>query len=480
MKGFLLLGGLYAAAWAALLVSGAFVTFGRARGLPLPSDDVSDTAWIQHVQTRLLARVGDAVVDPGQVPFEAAVSRRRASLSDDAIRVTGDVVVPEAAQVPVGMLVDGDVICGAGSVLSGAVWAAGSIRTAEDVRALGHVVAANTLTLGPRTHVEGGAAAAGDVVLESGAVVDGAATSLTVIELHEGSRVASALAPVVRGAPIDPALEVEPRLEAEPLRDVEWTPELDDALRSLWPQGRLAEIVHALHERTGVVVRGVFLMRRARDLGLFEQGLPKRPAVLGRKPAWVVTPETVRVGADLRVPPGGTVSYALAVEGALEVFQNAELEASARSGRGMLLRSGSVLYGAAASDGLIVCEEGTAILGPVDSSTHILLFANARAGVPGFGGAHALGAIGLEPGAEIVGGAVAGHGVRGEALRPEPERAEASKAVPKVKRKDARALAELEDTGELPQARGGRRRARKRSKAAPEAEVDELPADDAP
>jgi hypothetical protein len=477
MRGFAILGGAYLLLWGLLLAPGAFVMArGRTRGVPIPADDPSGVAWIRRVQRAMLARAGTGEVAASEVPFQQPVTRRRGRtpVATAVLRVRGALTVPEGAEVPVGLIVSGDFVCEPGARLTGPVWSRGSVVLGERTWAAEAVIAEGDLFCDPGAHVQGGVAAIGAVELGEGAVVDGPATAREEIVLGPRTRVGAALAPLVRAAPVaDPDLEVAPPSAAEPLEEVAWDDELDAALRELWPEGRLAEIVEALYERTGVAIRGVHLFRRARELGLYAKGLPRRPSVLGRKPAWVVSPEVVRVGADLRIPAGGTVSYTLLVEGALEVFQDAQIEAPARSGRGLLLRTGAVVYGQVASDGLIVCEEGTAILGPVDSSTHILLFANARIGTPGFGGAHAVGAIGLEPGAEILGGAVAGLGVRGEALRPEPERAESAKGVGRI-----RGEAVPEESGsELPVSDEPGKRRRRLRRARPRAEaVSEPPA----
>lgn len=441
MRAFITLFALYAGLWAVLLLPGGWVLFRREGSRALPDDDVSDTAWVRRLEHEMLARAEPEPIAPDQVPLAEIASgrRRRAATRPRAglpvLCVAGHLLVPSGTVLEAGVIVDGDLDCEPGAHLAGPVWCRGTVRVDQRCVADFSVVAEGDLWLGQGVKVSGGVAAVGEVWLDPDAVVEGPATSKSVIVLSAGARAASALAPLVRAVPVAAGeLDVTPPSEAVPLVEPDWTEEMDEALAALWPQGRLAELVEAFADATGVVVRGVHLVRRAREVGLLPRGIPARPAVLGRKPAWVLGPERIRVGADLRVPPGGTVSYDLIVEGALEVFQEAEIEGSVHSGRGLLLRSASVVYGAAVSDGMIVCEEGSAVLGPVDSSTHVMLFANVRVGLPGFGGVHSLGLVALEPGAEVVGGVVAGLAVRGEPLRtqapverpaePEPDESE--------------------------------------------------------
>ena len=433
VSGFWLLAALYAAMWGVLLAPGAVVLLSRRSDRAVPSDDPVDEAWVPRLRRELEARAPEDKVRAADVGFSDPPSRRRVSrVPATVLRVRGNLIVPDGAAVDACLIVEGDLRCESGAHVTGPAWVRGNVWVGARAR-VHSLIVDKECALGPDSVVSGGVASVGAVRLDPGAEVTGPVLSRSEIVLRPNTQVASALAPVVR-CELDPdQVELVPVSDARPLEPQRWTSRLDDALTDLWPTGRLAELVEALAERTGQVVRGVHVMDRARELGLYERGVPRPPAVLGRRPRWILEPQTVRVGADLRVPPGVIVSYALAVEGSLEVYQDGQLERPVRSGRGILLHARAVCYAQAVSDGLIVLEEGAAVLGPLDTSTHVLLFANASVGVPGFGGAHARGAIGLEPGARILGGAVAGVGVRGEPLRPQAQRVEQVERLPDVK-----------------------------------------------
>ena len=396
MTGFLALAAAYLAAWVLLLAPATYVMLRPRRHLVIP-DDRPSAEWRIGVAMRdLVARAMPAerieVVEPPR-------RGRAPAASGHAVRIDGHVTIPEDAIVATGLVVDGNLTCGPGSRILGPVRASGRVLLREGARIDGPVAADGAVRVDPEARIERPVASRRRIVLAP------------------GGWVLTALAPVVAGVPLHDE-DVEPVPEHRPIGPPDWTPELDSALDELWPARPLHAIVEEFAGSTGVDVRGVELLRRARALGLNDRGIPSRPRFLGRRPVWVLTPEAIRVGADLRIAPAERISYSLVVEGALEVFHDAELEAGVRSGRGMLLHPGVVVHGPAVSDGLIVCEDGAAVWGPIDSSTHVVLFANSRAGLAGSGGVSALGAIGLEPGAEITGGAVAGLGVRGEPLRP--------------------------------------------------------------
>ncbi|HVE92164.1 MAG TPA: hypothetical protein VNE62_07675 [Actinomycetota bacterium] len=433
MNGFWVIAAIYAGLWMLLLAPGAFLIFSRERAVPLPESDPLDERWVRTLRRQLLSAAPESAIPAADLRLRERPRKPRGAGEESvkkALRLKGRCTVQARSAVGEALVVEGPLRCEAGSVLLAPVWVRGDAVLDEEVVASSMIVD-GSLSLGKGTRIEGRVAAGGAVRLAEGAQVTGPVFSKLEVELSEGSRVAAALAPVVSGAPAPDAPEVLPPSEASPLERPHWTPELDRALEESWSADqRLAQIIDSVREATGVLLRGVHVLERARELGLFARGIPRRPAVLARRPAWVLEPETIRVGADLRVPPGVVVSYTLALEGSLEVFQDAVLEAPVRSGRGILLHARSAVYGQAVSDGLIVLEEGTAVLGPLDSSTHILLFCGARAGVPGFGGANARGAIGLEPGARIMGGAVGGLGVRGEPARPEAERRKTVDALP--------------------------------------------------
>ncbi|HVL80414.1 MAG TPA: hypothetical protein VM840_02335 [Actinomycetota bacterium] len=431
MTGFWLLAALYACMWAIMLAPGAVVLLARHPRPRLPEDDPVDDAWVRVLRRELLTRVHGAV-QPNEVPFLDRMPRRARAEGRAVLRVAGSLTIPDGAVVEASLIVHGDLRCGAGARLLGPSWVRGRARLGPRARATTLVVDGEC-RLDEGASVTGGVASGGSVRVDRRAQVSGPVLSRRQVVLRPGAVVGSALAPVVRCASEPGQEELVPLSEAQPLKEPVWTPRLDAALTELWPGGRLAELVEALAERTGELRRGSHVLARARQLGLFDRGIPRPPAVLGRRPRWVLEPETVRVGADLRVPPGVVVSYALAVEGSLEVFQDAELERPVRAGRGILLHARAHCFAQVASDGLIVVEEGAAVLGPADSSTHILLFANARVGTPGSGGAHARGAIGLEPGARVIGGAISGLGVRGEELRSYEQRVEQIEKLPDAK-----------------------------------------------
>ncbi len=468
MRGFWALAGVYAALWAAVLLPGLYALLRRTGTVPLPDDDPSPARWIARVRRELVRRAGEAPVPPQAVPTHLPEGRRRLKPSEEAVRVRGTLLVPEDTVVTVGLIVSGDLRLGPRSRLLAPVWVSGRVLLGEGSSAA-LVVAERALRLRPEARIEGNAASRGVISLEDGARIEGTAVARKGIQLAPNTLVGAGIAPVVRGGTVPEDVEAEPVPAFRGIRAPEWTPDMDEALRELWPGGRLSELVDGFADRTGHLVRGVHLLRRARDLRLYPLGIPRRPGFLGRRPAWVLTPEIVRVGADLRIPPGEHVGYSLVVEGALEVLREAEMEAPVRTGRGLLLHPGAVVHGAAVSDGLVVCEEGAAIWGPVDSSMHVLLFANSRMGRRGAGGVNARGAIGIEPGAEILGGAVAGLGVRGEGMRPEPLRAE------RAGEDEAEG-----DNGEQAPRRLGKRRRRRRARMAAERASETEPAEAEP